>query len=59
MEKNIKPTLILILWNMIGLTIGYFIFTPIVEDTIIGLVIGLCIGATVGISIMQKMKSKS
>lgn len=59
MTIDLKQTLLLMFYNIIGLGIGYFIFVPIVEDMIIGLVIGLSIGMTTGVLFMQSNKPKS
>ncbi|WP_377890917.1 hypothetical protein [Alkalihalobacillus sp. R86527] len=59
MTKDMNQTLLLMFWNIIGLSIGYFIFVPIVEDMVIGLVIGLSIGLTTGVLFLQANKSKS
>ncbi|UTE73446.1 hypothetical protein M1I95_02540 [Rossellomorea marisflavi] len=48
---------ILYLFSMIaGMSIGYFIFKPIVEDTFIALLIGFCLGVMTGISVQPLAK---
>ncbi|WP_270180821.1 hypothetical protein [Alkalihalobacillus sp. CinArs1] len=54
-----KEALLFLMWIIIGLSIGYFVFIPIVEDTVIGLVIGLSIGVTSGVSFSLSSRPKS
>jgi zinc transporter ZupT len=53
-----KQVVLYLLSMIAGLTIGYLIFKPIVEDTAIALLIGFCLGVMTGISLQPLAKKK-